>query len=177
MGVHVHVCKCMLFCAHICTQVCIRMCVCVIINEFVYHRLKDLLRSDGSIVVNDKSDQSKLQEQHSVNVSPNKEVRSDHTHWASGDDTDSDWASTPVICHDNRTTTRSPPGITMRKHAGTKRSLFSIDDSSSQEQEATRIVKKSMGILIICYIRCCFMYNIAGYVHIIILNYSRCYPV
>ena len=167
------------------TYVCVHVCVFMImehihiseIKEFVYHRLKDLLRSDGSIVVNDKSDQSKLQEQHSVNVSPNKEIRSDHTHWASGDDTDSDWASTPVKCHDNRTITRSPLGFTMRKHAGTKRSLFSLDDSSSQEQEATGIVKKSMGILIICYIWCHCMYNIAGYVHIIILNYSQRYPV
>ena len=122
------------------------------INEVVYYRLKDLLRSDGSVVVSDKSDQSKLQEQHSVNVPLNKEIPSDHTHWASGDDTDSDWASTPVKCHGNRTTPRSPSGFTMRQHAGTKRSLFSLDDSSSQEQAATGIVKKSMGMLVICNI-------------------------
>ena len=141
----------------------------------MYCRLKDLLRSDGS-AVNDKKDQLNVYKQHSVNVSPNKEVPVDHTHWASGDDTDSDWASTPVKCHDNRTIPKSPPGITMRKHAGAKRSLFSLDDSSSQEQAAAGVVKKSMGTLNICkiIIQCRFVHTACK---LQCYNYSHCYSV
>ena len=130
----------------------------------MYYRLKDLLRSDGS-AVNDKKDQLNVYKQHSVNVSPNKKIPADHTHWASGDDTDSDWASTPVKCHDNRTIPKSPPGVTMRKHAGAKRSLFSLDDSSSQEQAAAGVMKKSVGTLNLCkiIIQCRFAHTACNY--------------
>jgi len=85
-----------------------------------------------------KNSQSSSCEQHST---PNKEILSDHTHWMSGDDTDSNWAS-PVKSHNKRTAHKSLAGFTVKKHAGTKRSLFSLNDCS-QEQ----LVKKSLSKL------------------------------
>ena len=107
-------------------------------TETICCRLKDLLRSDD--VLNDKSSQS--EQDNSANSFPNKEeARSDHTHWMSGDDTDSDWAS-PVKHLDNRTTSKSLSGFNTRKHAGTKRSLFSLDDSDQK----VVVLKKSVGM-------------------------------
>ena len=107
-------------------------------NEAAFCRLKDLLRVDDSV----DNDRDCLCEQSSVNSIPNKEASVDHTHWMSGDETDSDWVISPVKCHDNRTIPTSLPGIVMRQCAGTKRSLFTSDDSS-QEQ----LIKRSLGKL------------------------------
>ena len=104
-------------------------------NEGVFCRLKDLLRTNDNID-NDRND---LCEQNSSNLSPNKEVSADRTHWMSGDETDSDWVSSPVRCHDNRIMPKSLPGLTMTKCAGAKRSLFSSYDSS-QEQTLKRFL-------------------------------------
>ena len=116
-------------------------------NEAIHYcRLRDLLRSDDNVVVNDKNNQSdSCEQQHSVDVFPN-EISADHTHWTSGDETDSDWASSPVKNY-NRSMPKSLLAFATRKHAGAKRSLFSLDDSS-QEQLAG-MVKKSMGKLIV----------------------------
>jgi len=81
---------------------------------------------DDNILDHNKNSQSSSCEQHSI---PNKEVPSHHAHWMSGDDTDSDWAS-PVKSHDNRTAHKSLARFTLKKHAGTMRSLFSLDDCS-----------------------------------------------
>ena len=104
-------------------------------NEGVFCKLKDLLRTNDNID-NDRND---LCEQNFSNLSPNKEVSADHTHWMSGDESDSDWVLSPIRCHDNRAMTKSLPGLTMTKCAGAKRSLFSSDDSS-QEQTLKRFL-------------------------------------
>lgn len=105
------------------------------------------MRGDDSVINNENNDsESNSCEQHSINEFSNKEISANHTHWTSGDDTDSDWASSsPVKHHNNRTAPKTLPAVTMRKHTGIKRSLFSLDDSS-QEQPAG-IVKKSLGKL------------------------------
>ena len=127
------------------------MCVageCVIIELlaclqwFVINcRLKDLLRSNDNI----DNDKKELREQIPANSSPNKEASdsADHTHWMSGDETDSDWVSSPVRCHDNRTMPKSLSEFTVKECVGTKRSLF-LSDDSSQEQ----LTKRFLGRLI-----------------------------
>ena len=106
--------------------------------------------------VNDNVDNNKndLREQNSDNLSsPNKEASPDQTHWKSGDETDSDWVSSPIRCHDNRTMPKSLPGFTMTKCAGTKRSLFLLDESS-QEQLTKRFLGK-LSSIVCTYVAMC----------------------
>ena len=92
----------------------------------MYCRLKDLLRSDGS-AVNDKKEQLNVYKQHSVNVSPNKGLPADHTHWESDDDTDSDGASTPLKCHDNRIILWNKKFYHLRMHLFLYLAILSMD--------------------------------------------------
>lgn len=81
------------------------------------------------------NERKELCEQNSADLSfPNKEASADHTHWVSGDETDSDWVSSPVKCHDNRTMPKSLSEFAIKEFAGTKRSLFLSDDSSLEQQ-------------------------------------------
>ena len=85
-------------------------------------RLKDLLRANDNI----GNDRKELREQNAANLSsPNKESSVDHTHWMSGDETDSEWVS--------------QSRFTIKECAGTKRSLF-LSDDSSQEQLTKRFL-------------------------------------
>ena len=72
-----------------------RLILCNYVTIFIF--LKDLLRANDYI-------NNELCEQISTNLSsPNKEASADHTHWIFGNKIDSDWVSSPVRCHDNRT--------------------------------------------------------------------------
>ena len=99
-------------------------------------RLKDLLRANDNI----GNDRKELHEQNAANLSsPNKESSVDHTHWMSGDETDSEWVSSPVRCHDNRRMPKSLSEFSITECAGAKRSLF-LSDDSSQEQLTKRFL-------------------------------------
>ena len=92
------------------------------------------------------NDKKELREQIPANLSPNKEASGDHTHWMSGDETDSDWVSSPVRCHDNRTMPKSLSEFTVKECVGTKRSLF-LSDDSSQEQLTKRFLGRPIASL------------------------------
>jgi len=96
-------------------------------------RLKDLLQTNHQ--KDDDIQQSDCVGDQVTDVLPKKGTP-DHTHWESGDDTDSDWAS-PVRHRDN--TNQKFLSLKTRK---CKRSLFSSQGDSSLEQLE---VKRSNG--------------------------------
>ena len=98
-----------------------------------------MLRADGNV-----DSDIKTCDRNSPGSLPNKDISADHTNWMSGDETDSDWASSPVKYHGNGAAPESLVGFTMRKHAGTKRSLFSLDESSEEQ-----LIKRSLGEFIL----------------------------
>ena len=106
-------------------------------------RLKDLLKT-GHQTDNPPSERDQV-----TDVLPNKETP-DHTHWVSGDDTDSDWAS-PVQYRDYSNQKLSQKSSKTRKGFGTKRSLFSSQGDSSLEQLVKRPSGKYYNITTVIY--------------------------
>ena len=105
-------------------------------------RLKDLLQTGHHTDVGTQP--SDCFGDQVTDVLPNKDTP-DHTHWVSGDDTDSDWAS-PVHHNDNANQKLLPQQTTKtRKCPSTKRSLFSSQGDSSLEQLELCSVKKYNG--------------------------------
>ncbi|XP_065919409.1 protein artemis-like isoform X2 [Dysidea avara] len=108
----------------------------------VCDRLKDLLQTGHHTDVGTQP--SDCFGDQVTDVLPNKDTP-DHTHWVSGDDTDSDWAS-PVHHNDNANHKLFPQQTTKtRKCPSTKRSLFSSQGDSSLEQLELCSVKKYNG--------------------------------
>jgi len=103
-------------------------------------RLKDLLQKGHQ--TDDDTQPSDCVGDQVTDVFPTKDTP-DHTHWVSGDDTDSDWAS-PVHHHDNTNQKLLSRKTKTRKWPGTKRSLFSQGDSSLEQLELC-LVKRSNG--------------------------------